>query len=416
MKITDIKCRQILDSRGNPTVEVELKNGNLWFRGASPSGASTGTFEAKEIRDSKNKSFHGKSVQSRITKLNSIKNKLIREYNEPNDFDELLIQIDGTKDKSNLGANLTTALSIAFMRAYSYKQGQQVEEFIANQFNTTPKIPIPFSNVLNGGMHAGNKLAIQEFMIAPIQFKTFSQALQAIDETYQTLKEILVKKYGISAKNVGDEGGFAPNISKTTEAFNAIEEAINKNGYKNKIRIAIDAASTSFYNSKTKKYDIDGKKLSSDELTNYYMRLAKDYKLISIEDPFYEQDFQSFSKLKKKLNGIQIVGDDLTVTNPIRLEKAIENNSITTLLIKINQIGTVTESMECATQCKEYGLNGMVSHRSGETEDTFISYFATGLGFGEIKTGALARSERTAKYNQLLRLEEKGYALAKFKL
>ncbi len=416
MNIQNIIGRQILDSRGNPTVEVELKSKGLWFRGSSPSGASTGTFEAKEIRDSKNKNYHGKSIQSRITKLNSIKNKLIGQYNEPNDFDELLIQIDGTKDKTNLGANLTTALSIAFIRTYAYNRNQHVEEFIADLFGSKPTIPIPFSNVLNGGMHAGNKLAIQEFMIVPTQFKTFSQALQAIDETYQTLKDILVKKYGISAKNVGDEGGFAPNITKTSEAFNAIEEAINKAGYKNKVRIAIDAASTSFYNSKTKKYDIDGKKLSSQQMIDYYSQITKYYKLISIEDPFNEQDFKSFARLKKKLKGVQIVGDDLTVTNPVRLEKAIENNSITTLLIKINQIGTVTESIECATQCKEYGLNAMVSHRSGETEDTFISYFATGLGMGEIKTGGLARTERTSKYNQLLRFEERGYPLAKLKL
>lgn len=414
MIIQDLKARQILDSRGNPTVEVDLKSDNQWFRGTSPSGASTGTYEAKEIRDHKNKDYLGKSVESRIYKLNSIKKQLIKKYAYYNEFDELLLKLDDTKNKSKLGGNLTTALSIAYTRAYAYNNNQTLVKFIAEQTNSKPLIPIPFSNVLNGGMHAGNQLAIQEFMIAPIKFNSYSEALRATVETYQTLKEILVKKYGVTAKNVGDEGGFAPNLKKTSEALDLLENAISKAGYTGKIRIAIDCASNSYYNF-AKKYLIDGKKLNSEDLTDYYLKIINLYDIISIEDPFNEQDFKSFSTLKKKLRGkTQIVGDDLTVTNPIRLEKAIQNNSISTLLLKINQIGTVTESLECTTQCEEYDLGVMVSHRSGETEDSFIADFATGLGFGQIKIGGLARSERLSKYNQLLRLEEKGYDLAKF--
>ena len=401
--ITNIKAREILDSRGNPTVEVELSTKNHTVTSSVPSGASTGTHEALELRDG-GKRYGGKGVQKAVKNINSILAPKLKHKDVANQtqIDQLMIDLDGTKNKSRLGANAILAVSLAVAKAAAEKKHLLLYQYLSTLTNTKPSLPKPFFNIINGGKHAGTQLAIQEFMISP-KAKTFSEALRMGSETYHQLKSVLEEKYGKSAINVGDEGGFAPPLKTAEEALTLLESAIKKAGYSGKIDIAIDCAASEFY--KNGKYYLDNKTLTTEQLLNYYLQLIKKYPIISLEDPFQQEDFQSFAKLKQQTK-IQIVGDDLTVTNVDRINLAIKNNSCNCLLLKVNQIGTLTEALQAVKLAYKHNWKVMVSHRSGETEDTFIADLAVAIGCGQIKSGAPCRSERTAKYNRLLRIEE----------
>ncbi|MDO8554918.1 MAG: phosphopyruvate hydratase [Candidatus Micrarchaeota archaeon] len=398
--ITKVHAREVLDSRGNPTVEVDVETEEFLGRGVAPSGASTGIYEAVELRDG-GKRYNGKGVLKAVENVNQlIASALVgMEVTEQKDIDERMIALDGTENKSKLGANATVATSMAVARCAAASEGVEVYDYFGGT-----ELPRAMFNILNGGKHAGGKLSIQEFMILP-NAKSFSERLQIACETYHILGKYLVKKYGPSAKNVGDEGGYAPQLTSTEEALDAIMHAIEESGYKSDL--ALDCAASSFYDEKTEKYNLDGKTTNNSELLDYYISLIKKYPITSIEDPFEENDFGSFADITKTLGSkIQIVGDDLLVTNVKRIKQAIEKKSCNALLLKLNQIGTVTESIAAADMCKKAGWKIVVSHRSGETEDSFIADFAVGINAGQIKTGAPARGERTAKYNQLLRIEE----------
>jgi len=411
-KITKIKARWILDSRGNPTVESDVYAGKVYARAAVPSGASTGVLEALELRDG-GKAFKGKHVTKAVSNVNEILSKKMLGFDvrEQTTIDEKMISIDGTENKSNLGANAILSVSLAVAKLAAKLSEIPLYTHIHNlAFNKTRDdylLPLPSCNIINGGEHAGNSIAIQEFMILPIGAKSFSTAIQNVAEVYQTLKILLAKKYGPSAINVGDEGGFAPNLSLTSEAIEIIIDAIEEAGFLmgTDFVLGMDAAASEFY--KDNIYDIDGKKLSEEELLQYYLDLVQDYPLKSIEDPFDEKDFRSFSNLTAKIDKtMQIVDDDLTVTNIKILQRAINEKAGNALLLKVNQIGSLTEAISACKMSFENGFNVMVSHRSGETEDPFIADLAVGLCTGQLKTGATARSDRTSKFNQLLRIEE----------
>lgn len=405
VRIKRVFAREILDSRGNPTVEAEvIAAGGVIGRASVPSGASTGTFEAFELRD-KGKRLSGLGVQKAVRNINKIIAKKLAgiDASAQEKIDRKMIEIDGTANKSKLGANAILAVSLACARTAAMAKNQPLYLYLAKLARRKPKMPMPFLNVINGGKHASNKLAFQEFMIAPQQAK-FGEGIAAAAEVYHALKKIVERKFWCG---IGDEGGFAPNITSAEEALDLIELAIGEAGHRSSMRIAIDAAASEFYNSS--KYVIQKgvfpKKMNAAELSDYYLGLIKDYKLISIEDPFYEYDFESFAALTKKA-GIQIVGDDLLVTNTERIEQAARVKACNCLLLKPNQVGTLTETLEAAKLAFKNRWNVMVSHRSGETEDSFIADLAAGLGCGQIKTGAPCRGERTAKYNQLLRISE----------
>ncbi len=403
MKISSIFAREILDSRGNPTVEVDISAGNVLGRGAAPSGASTGVHEAIELRDG-GKRYQGKGVQKAVDNVNNIiaKNAKGKEFNSQKEFDELLLKLDGTFNKSNLGANALVASSMAFMRALAASEDKEVWQLLGGN-----KIPQPMFNILNGGKHAGGKLSIQEFMIIP-KGRNYKETVRIASEIYQILGKQLAKKYGQSAKNVGDEGGFAPQMSSGDEALESIMNAIEEAGYEKETSLALDVAASSFYDGVKRTYNLDGSERNSDYIVEYYLNLVKKYPIKSIEDPFNEDDFDMFGSLFKKLNGkVQVVGDDLLVTNPRRIEKAIETKACNSLLLKVNQIGTVTEALNAAHACRKDKWSIVVSHRSGETEDSFIADLSVGINAEFIKTGAPARGERTAKYNQLLRIHER---------
>ncbi|MFX1257999.1 MAG: phosphopyruvate hydratase [Promethearchaeota archaeon] len=411
-KITKINSRWILDSRGIPTVETDVCSENSYGRAAVPSGASTGVSEALELRDG-GKAFSGKHVIKAVSNVNDIiAQKLIGfDVREQKTIDEEMIALDGTENKSKLGANaiLSVSLAVAKLAAQLSKKTlfAHLYELSHKKARNDYLLPIPCSNILNGGEHAGNNLTIQEFMILPIGAKTFSMALQNVAEVYQTLRDLLSRKYGKVAVNVGDEGGFAPNLSSTREAIDIIIEAIEEAGFLmgTDFVLGIDAAASEFFDEDL--YHIDGKKLTEAELLQYYLDLLQDYPLKSIEDPFDEKAFNSFTHLTAKVDGtIQIVDDDITVTNIKILEQAIKEKAGNALLLKVNQIGTLTEAIKAANMAFENHFNVMVSHRSGETEDTFIADLAVGLCSGQLKTGAPCRSDRCSKYNQLLRIEE----------
>ncbi len=410
LKIKKVYGRQVLDSRGNPTVEGVVESSYYTVSAIVPSGASTGKYEAKELRDGK-KSFHGKSVFKAINNIKNIEKK-IKSYSLYNQekIDYEMINLDSTIDKHNLGANAILAVSLAVARSAAVHQHIPLYKWInilLDYKKVKPKLPVPFANIINGGKHADNDLQFQEFMIAPVKAKSFEEAAEMNVNVYHTLKKILEEKNFNTG--LGDEGGFNINIHTPEEALNFIEEAISREGYKSKVKIAFDAAASEFYDEKTKKYVVIKdfvKPKDTFEMIDYYKSLVKSYKIISVEDPFQQEDFKAFSILKEELkNKIFVVGDDLTVTNTERIKKALQKNSINTLLLKLNQIGTLTESLQAAKLMYKNNLNVMVSHRSGETEDTFISDLAVGIGSGMIKLGAPARGERTAKYNQLLRIE-----------
>ena len=402
MIVEKINAYWVLDSRGNPTIEVEIKSGKTTAIGSSPSGASTGAHEAIELRDNGNE-FHGKGVNKAIERLKEVKGNIEgNEFSSPEEFDNYLRQIDGSENKSNLGGNTTTALSIAFHKLYSAVNSIEIFEL----FNKTENaFPYGMFNIINGGKHAGNSLAIQEFMIVPM-FEKISQNIKVASEVYHQLKKNISKKYGTISTSVGDEGGFAPPIKTSEEAILLLEKSIEEMGYMGRVRISIDSAADSFYEGEGK-YNIDGKTISKEELVDYYVELSKSHSLLSIEDPFYEEHVEEFAELKSKVNSL-IIGDDLTVTNTSMIEKAAQKKAIDGVIIKINQIGTVSEAYSAILLCKKKGLKRIVSHRSGETEDSFIADFAYGAGTEFIKTGAPARGERTSKYNRLIRIEING--------
>ena len=403
MRITDVFAREVLDSRGNPTVEAEVKTQGAFARAIAPSGASTGVHEAHELRDG-GKRFLGKGVLNAVQNVNGIiaPELLGMEISEQGNIDGKMIALDGTGNKSNLGANAMVAVSMAAMKAAACEKKKQVYQHLGGN-----ALPVPMLNILNGGKHAGNSLAIQEFMIIPKWPKSFRSAMEMASETYHALGKRLEKKYGAGARNVGDEGGFAPNLKDCACALEEIISAVEEAGYGKEIGIGLDAAASSFYDAKSGKYFIDGRKLDSGALMDYYSEIVPKYGVISVEDPFHEEDFGSFAAMTAKMGAkVQIVGDDLLVTNPERLEVAVRKKAVNALLLKLNQIGTVSESMKVAEMCRKNRIRVVVSHRSGESEDSFIADFAVGIDAGQIKAGAPARGERTAKYNQLLRIEE----------
>ncbi|KAG9025913.1 hypothetical protein FRB95_009639 [Tulasnella sp. JGI-2019a] len=417
MSITKIHARQIFDSRGNPTVEVDLWTQKGRFRAAVPSGASTGIHEAVELRDGVKAEYVGKGVSRAVANVNDIIGpELIKTgttVTQQKEIDDFLIKLDGSTNKGTLGANAILGVSMAVAEAGAGEKGVPLYQHLADLAGIKPPftLPTPCFNVINGGSHAGNKLAFQEFMLCPTGATSFTEAMKIGTETYHTLKKVINAKYGIDATNVGDEGGFAPNVSGAEESLELLVEAIKKAGYEGKIHIALDVASSEFY--KDGKYDLDFKNPNSDptkwltgpELADVYLGYIKKYPIISVEDPFDQDDWEAWSHLLKEVK-IQIVGDDLTVTNPLRIKTAIEKKACNGLLLKVNQIGTISESIQAAQLCQGDGWGVMVSHRSGETENTLIADLVVALGTGQIKTGAPARSERVAKYNQLLRIEE----------
>ncbi|MFT4303922.1 MAG: phosphopyruvate hydratase [Candidatus Woesearchaeota archaeon] len=412
-KIEKVHAREILDSRGNPTVEVDITTEDGLFRAMVPSGASTGIHEALELRDGDKSRYLGKGVLKAVENVNTKISKLIigLDPTKQTEIDEIMFKGDATENKSNYGANAILAVSMAVCKAGAAAKKIPLYKHIADLAGVKEFIlPVPSFNVINGGSHAGNKLAMQEFMILPTGAKTFREALRMGAETYHHLKSVIKSKYGQDAINVGDEGGFAPNIQDNHEGLELLKEAIEKAGYTGKIKIGMDVAASEFF--KDGNYDLNFKGetpdiKTGDEMINLYQKFVDEFGLISIEDPFDQDDWETYSKLTEKVSQTtQIVGDDLLVTNPKRIKTAIETKACNALLLKVNQIGSVTESIQACKDSQQAGWGVMVSHRSGETEDNFIADLVVGLKAGQIKTGAPCRSERLAKYNQLLRIEE----------
>ena len=415
IKIENVKGRQILDSRGNPTVEVDIILSNGLVGSASvPSGASTGKYEAVELRDGF-KSYHGKGVTKAIDNIdNDIKNIILgRSPLEQTKIDNDLISLDGTSNKNKLGANAILGVSMAVARAGAVSLNQPLYKYIGGL--SSKVMPVPLMNIINGGAHANNLLDIQEFMIMPVNFERFSDALRAGVEVFHNLKKILDdKNYSTS---VGDEGGFAPKIDDPKIALDLISKSIEVSGYRvgEDVFVALDAAASEFY--KKNKYILNdnNKLLTTDELIDYWGGLIKNYPIISIEDPFDEDDINGFAKFTNLYGkNLQIVGDDLFVTSEKKLNEGIQKQAGNSILIKLNQVGTLTETLDTISKAKKHNFNTIISHRSGETEDNFISDLCVGINAGQIKTGSLSRSDRTSKYNQLLRIEEQLGEEAKF--
>jgi len=420
MGISKIHARYVYDSRGNPTVEVDILTETGLHRAIVPSGASTGSNEACELRDGDKSKWAGKGVTKAVANVNDvIAPALIKENIDVKDqsaVDALLNKLDGTANKTKLGANAILGVSMAVAKAAAAEKRVPLYAHISDLAGTKKPyvLPVPFMNVLNGGSHAGGSLAFQEFMIVPCDAPSFSEAMRWGSETYQKLKTLAKKKYGQSAGNVGDEGGVAPNLHTADEALELIMESIEAAGYSGRMKIAMDTASSEFYKSDAKKYDLDFKNpdsdkskwLSYEQLAQQYKDLCAKYPIISLEDPFAEDDWEAWSYFFKTTSDLQVVADDLTVTNPIFIKKAIETKAANALLLKVNQIGTVTEAIQAAKDAFGAGWGVMVSHRSGETEDVTIADIVVGLRAGQIKTGAPCRSERLAKLNQILRIEE----------
>lgn len=405
MFIKDIKAREILDSRGNPTVEVDmvLDNG-VMARASVPSGASTGSREALELRD-KDSRYNGKGVLKAVSNVNEvIKPALIGKKADLVSVDNILLELDGTSNKSKLGANATLAVSLACLKCLAKSKNKELYEYVSNK---TVSMPIPMINIINGGAHAVNNIDIQEFMIMPV-VKSMKERLRVASEVFQELKKLLsVNNYSVG---VGDEGGFAPNLNSNSMALDFIMEAIKKAGYTpgRDVFIALDVAASELYNKDTNTYKLDGKDLSSQELMNYYLKLIENYPILSIEDPFYENDFETLAKFTKLVGDkIMIVGDDYFVTNETYLQKGIDMHAGNAILLKANQIGTISEMTKTIMLAKKNGYKTIISHRSGETEDTFIASLAVGMSIPFIKTGSICRGERICKYNELLRIEEK---------
>ena len=410
MEIEKIVGREILDSRGNPTVEAEvhLKNG-IVTRAMVPSGASTGIHEALELRDGDKNRYHGKGVMKAVKNINHVLNELLHGMDVTNisAIDRMMCEADGTKEKSALGANAILAVSIACVKAAAKVSGMGIYEFLESRSGIV--LPVPMMNVINGGRHANNRLDFQEFMIMPVGAECFSEALRMGAEVYQTLKELLEEK-GMSVA-VGDEGGFAPDLKNAEEVFEILSQAVEKCGYVvgKDFVFAMDAAASELYNRESALYKFEGEVVvrNSEAMIAYYKELCEKYPLVSIEDGLDQDDFVGWSDLTRELGDkLQLVGDDLFVTNAERLSRGIEENCGNAILIKVNQIGTVSEAMDAIHLAHKAGYHVVISHRSGETEDSFIADLAVATNAGQIKTGAPCRSERVAKYNQLLRIEE----------
>lgn len=409
--IANITARQILDSRGNPTVEVDILTENAFLgRAAVPSGASTGVHEAVELRDNDKKVYDGKGVLKAVKNINTILSKELTGWDvaDQTGIDAKMIALDGTENKSKLGANAMLAVSLAVAKAAALEANLPLYRYIGG---TNAKIlPIPMMNILNGGAHADNKIDFQEFMVMPVGASSFSEALQWGVEIFHSLKSVLKKK-GYST-NVGDEGGFAPNIQSNEEAIETVLDAINKAGYKTgtQVAVAMDPAVSEMYVVDKKVYHFhksDGKKLSSEKMVDFWESWVKQYPIISIEDGMAEDDWKGWKLMTDKLGKkIQLVGDDLFVTNVKRLQKGIDEHIANALLVKVNQIGTLTETINAVSMAQNNGYNTIMSHRSGETEDTTIADLAVALNCGQIKTGSASRTDRIAKYNQLLRIQE----------
>ena len=410
-KIINIKARQILDSRGNPTVEADVyTDSNIVGRASVPSGASTGKYEAVELRDKDQNRYFGKGVLKAVDNINNIISNKIKgvKINDQNLIDDMMISLDGTPNKSNLGANAMLAVSLACAKASALEQGNYLFNSIG--VKRSKQLPIPMMNILNGGAHADNSIDFQEFMIMPLWADSFSEALRMGTEVFQTLK-IELKNKGYST-NVGDEGGFAPNLKSNEQAIEIIIKSIEKAGYiaGKDIYIAIDAASSEFFIKEEGVYHFNsstGEKLTSDQMVSYWKDLVKKYPILSIEDGLDEDDWKGWENLTRIMgDSIQLVGDDLFVTNVNRLEKGIITSAANSILIKVNQIGTLTETINAVKMAHDNSYTSVMSHRSGETEDSIIADLSVALDTGQIKTGSLSRSDRIAKYNQLLRIEE----------
>jgi enolase len=412
--VRSVLAREILDSRGNPTVEVEVSTEDGVFRASVPSGASTGAYEAVELRDGGDR-YLGKGVLKAISNVNDVLGPAVKGMDVTNQqaIDDAMIALDGTPNKANMGANAILGVSLAVAKAGAAAKKVPLYQHFADLAGNDLKqftMPVPCFNVINGGSHAGNKLAFQEYFVIPTGAKTFAEAMQIGCEVYHTLGKIIKAKFGGDATLIGDEGGFAPPCDNR-EGCELIMEAITKAGYDGKCTIGLDVAASEFKVKGEDGYDLDfkydGNVISGEELGNLYQSLASDFPIVTIEDPFDEDDWSNWSKFTgKNADQFQVVGDDLTVTNIEKIGRAIEENACTCLLLKVNQIGSVSESIAAVKKAKEAGWGVMTSHRSGETEDTYIADLAVGLCTGQIKTGAPCRSERLAKYNQLLRIEE----------
>ena len=424
LPITDIYAREILDSRGNPTIEVEVLAGDEFCgRAAVPSGASTGQFEALELRDIEER-YGGQGVEMAVDHVNARIAPAIIGMNifDQAEIDEVLIQLDGTKDKSNLGANAILGVSMAVARAGAASLGLPLYAYLGGV--NAKRLPVPMMNIINGGKHADNSIDIQEFMILPVGASSFKEGLRMCAEVYHTLKKLL-KDAGFSTA-VGDEGGFAPNLPDAKAALRWMKNAVEKAGYQtgNDICIALDIAATELYDQKFKKYVFEGEKTeqgeavvrSAEELIDYYEELLEEFPIVSLEDPLDEEDWDGWELLTTRLGlNVQLVGDDLFVTNTKRLQKGIQRKAANAILIKVNQIGTLTEAFDAIELAKTSGYRTIISHRSGETVDSFIADLAVAFNAGQIKTGAPCRSERVEKYNQLLRIEERLADVAEYK-
>ncbi len=406
--LTSLHARQILDSRGNPTIEVDctLSDGSFG-RAAVPSGASTGSHEALELRDGDKGTYLGKGVLKAVANVNGPIDAALKGFDvaQQRRVDTAILTLDGTPNKSKLGANAILGVSMAVCRARAVSEKQSLWMSLASNFSikSAPVLPVPLMNVINGGAHADSGLSFQECMIVPIDFPTFSKALQAGTEIFHNLKALLKKQGHVVA--VGDEGGFAPHVKSSDEALSVLMQAIENAGYKGKVQLALDCAASEFF--KDGVYTVDGKKLSSNELVDFYGNLLSKFPIVSIEDSHSEDDWAGFKLMREKFGSkVQLVGDDLFVTNTERIKHGIEESAANAVLIKLNQIGSVTETVDAILMCEKAGWHAVTSHRSGETEDSFIADLAVGLSTGQIKTGSLSRTDRVCKYNQLLRIEE----------
>lgn len=406
--ITEVRARQILDSRGNPTVEADVHVGSRLGRASVPSGASTGMHEALELRDGDTKAFLGKGVLKAVSNIESIIGPRLKGRNatDQREIDNLMIELDGTPNKSRLGANAILAVSMATARAAACIEGVALFRHLGRR--NRYQLPAPMMNVINGGEHAGNDLALQEFHIEPVGAASCADAIRMGAEVYQCLKKVLRDGYGESAINVGDEGGFAPPLGRTRDALEAIRKAIGKAGYtEEELRMGVDSAASTFYDAKTRRYSLDGRTMPGDELEDFYAELVDEYGLLTLEDPFSEQMPGEFASITRRLGRrVKIIGDDIYVTSSSRIRQGIRRSTSNGVLIKLNQVGTVSETIDAVKTAAGAGWVVAVSHRSGETEDPFIAHLATALHVSFIKAGAPARGERTAKYNELYRIGE----------
>ncbi len=398
---------QVLDSRGVPTVCAVLTTKKGTFTATVPSGTSSGKYEALELRDS-GRAFGGKGVLKACRNAENISKKLpIASYLNQADLDSKLIKFDGTANKTWFGANALLAISLVSAKAAAVESNHQLFSYFASLSNCKPQLPLPMATVIDGGKHAGNNLSLQELMLVPTKFNTFAAATQAVAETYAALRGLLLKKFGVNATNVGLEGGFAPPLKKTTSVLELLEAAIDAAGYSGKVKIALDCAASEFYNEKAKRYSYEGKTLTSRKLTEIYFDLLDAFPIVSIEDPFAEEDWSAFSQFTAAVGKkVKVVGDDLLTTNTSRITSGVLTAACNALLLKPNQIGTITETLEAAELARNAGWAVIASHRSGDSEDTFLADLAVGLGCQAAKIGAPCRSERTAKYNRLLFIEK----------